>query len=101
LIVANLPYLSAEDMATLSPEVRHEPASALDGGRDGMHLLGALVQQVAERRWRCRLVLEIGATQGPPFVELARSLLPSARVTIERDLAGLDRVAIVEPNGSE
>ena len=37
LVVANPPYLSAADMAALSPEVRdHDPAPALDGGPDGL-----------------------------------------------------------------
>jgi release factor glutamine methyltransferase len=37
LVVANPPYLSAADMAALSPEVRdHDPRAALEGGPDGL-----------------------------------------------------------------
>ena len=37
VIVSNPPYLTAEEMADLQPEVRHEPALALSGGADGLH----------------------------------------------------------------
>ena len=36
MITANPPYLTAEEMANLQKEVRHEPESALFGGADGL-----------------------------------------------------------------
>ncbi len=36
VIVSNPPYLTAQDMAELQTEVRHEPGSALFGGEDGL-----------------------------------------------------------------
>jgi release factor glutamine methyltransferase len=36
LIVSNPPYIATAVIATLSPEVRREPALALDGGADGL-----------------------------------------------------------------
>lgn len=36
MITANPPYLTAEEMAILQKEVRHEPESALFGGADGL-----------------------------------------------------------------
>ena len=36
VITANPPYLTAEEMAKLQKEVRHEPESALFGGTDGL-----------------------------------------------------------------
>ena len=36
IITANPPYLTAEEMATLQREVRHEPETALFGGADGL-----------------------------------------------------------------
>ena len=45
LIVANPPYIPAEEIATLSREVAgHDPRRALDGGADG---LAALIREVA------------------------------------------------------
>ena len=36
LIVSNPPYINANDMKNLQPEVTFEPATALDGGDDGL-----------------------------------------------------------------
>jgi len=35
LVVSNPPYIASADIDTLSPEVRHDPRPALDGGADG------------------------------------------------------------------
>jgi release factor glutamine methyltransferase len=40
LLVANVPYIPAGEIALLPPEARlHEPRAALDGGADGLDLL--------------------------------------------------------------
>ena len=36
VIVSNPPYISAEEMRTLMPEVKQEPELALFGGEDGL-----------------------------------------------------------------
>ena len=92
LIVANLPYVRAGDIARLAPEVRHEPAGALDGGADGLDLVRALVAGASARlRPGGALVLEIGAGQAPAVAELcmAAGLVEVAR---RRDLSGIERV---------
>jgi release factor glutamine methyltransferase len=49
LIVANLPYVAAGDLADLAPEVRAEPVLALDGGPDGLALVRRLVAAAPAR----------------------------------------------------
>lgn len=39
-LVSNPPYLTAQDMAELQPEVRYDPELALYGGDDGLSLIG-------------------------------------------------------------
>jgi ribosomal protein L3 glutamine methyltransferase len=44
LIITNPPYVDAEGMAALPAECRHEPALALDGGRDGIDVIARILK---------------------------------------------------------
>ena len=43
VIVSNPPYINADVIDTLSPQVRSEPRLALDGGRDGMRFYNRFI----------------------------------------------------------
>jgi release factor glutamine methyltransferase len=92
LIVANLPYVPTGELASLSADVRSEPALALDGGADGLDLVRRLVAEApALLAPGGVLALEIGAGQA----EATRALLQAATFTdvqTRRDLAGIERV---------
>lgn len=94
-IVANLPYIRSEVMATLAPEVRdHEPRLALDGGVDGLDVVRRLVQLAAapgQLAPGAGLYLEIGFDQAAAVAELleAHGLVD---VAVRRDLAGHARM---------
>jgi ribosomal protein L3 glutamine methyltransferase len=49
LVLANPPYVDEQAMAALAPEYRHEPAMALDGGRDGLAIVRRILQGARER----------------------------------------------------
>jgi len=49
LILVNPPYVDEEAMAELPPEYRHEPAMALDGGRDGLAIVRRILAGVKNR----------------------------------------------------
>jgi len=74
LIVANLPYIAAEEIASLSREVRHDPRLALDGGAVGCEIIERLIGQIREEnRLRGLLAMEIGHDQSERLAaELAR-----------------------------
>ncbi|MEI6351293.1 MAG: peptide chain release factor N(5)-glutamine methyltransferase [Verrucomicrobiota bacterium] len=74
LIVANLPYIPAGEIASLSREVQHDPRLALDGGPIGTELINQLIGQAREHlNPGGRLVLEIGHDQALPLgAELER-----------------------------
>jgi len=96
LIAANLPYIDTDELGTL-PVARFEPRLALDGGPGGLTLVARLLRQApAVLAPGGRLLLEIGARQGPAALDLAYAAFPSAAVRVQRDLAGLDRLLVVE-----
>jgi release factor glutamine methyltransferase len=92
LIVANLPYIPSADLAALPPEVRAEPALALDGGADGLGLVRRLIEAApALLAAGGVLALEIGAGQAPATAALLAAA-GFVEVRARPDLAGVDRV---------
>jgi release factor glutamine methyltransferase len=67
ILVANAPYVPTAGLATLPPEARdHEPATALDGGRDGVSLHRRITADAA--KWLARdgrLLIETSERQSP------------------------------------
>ena len=98
LITANLPYVTSDEWQDLAPEIRYyEPRSALDGGPDGLALIGRLLETaVPHLRPSGAILLEIGAGQGAAATALARESIPEARVHLVQDYAGLDRLVVVK-----
>ena len=97
IIVSNPPYIPTGDIADLAPEVRREPAVALDGGPDGMQVIRRLIVQApACLRPGGQLLIEIGPEQLDAVISDARRVLPAAHVGYSHDLLGLPRVVIVD-----
>ena len=98
LVAANPPYVSEEEYAGLSPEVRlYEPASALVSPERGLRHLGRLIPLAAEAlRPGGLLLVEMGAGQGAAVSGLLARAFPGGRIAVLRDLAGLDRVGVAQ-----
>ncbi len=69
LVVANLPYIAAAEIAGLAREVQHDPMIALTDGADGFSLLQRLIAS-APKYLRGLLALEIGHDQSARVCEL-------------------------------
>jgi release factor glutamine methyltransferase len=92
LLVANLPYVRAGDIAGLAAEVRTEPRLALDGGADGLDLVRRLIADApAVLAPGGALVLEIGDGQAGETAALCRSA-GFQDVQARADLGGIERV---------
>lgn len=92
LICANLPYLKTEEIKGLP-----DPKIALDGGKDGLQIIKKLLSQAPKYlRPGGSIILEIGFDQAKPLKKLVRQLLPQAHLTIKKDLAGLNRLAVIK-----
>ncbi len=96
-ILANPPYIEGEAIARLDLEVRaHDPRRALDGGADGLTAIRAIVADAGRvLRQTGVLVMEIGAGQAGELAAIAEA--NGMSVHFARDLAGIDRVAILKP----
>ena len=97
IIVSNPPYLSTGELSGLAPEVRREPASALDGGADGLRTIRRLLRQAPHhiRPDGC-ILIEIAPQQLDAVTGIAGEAFPSAHVSFARDLLGLPRVVSVQ-----
>jgi release factor glutamine methyltransferase len=97
LVVANLPYIPSADLEGLPVEVRHDPASALDGGPDGLKLVRRLVEDLPRLLRPCGgAVLELFEGQADAVAELAKAagLGVSRRI---KDPGGCERVVVLQP----
>ena len=94
LIVSNPPYLTAEEMQHLQPEVAQEPAMALEAGDDGLVFYRALALHYRDAlRPGGALVLEIGWQQRQAVMELLAGN-GWADIECRRDYGGNDRCII-------
>lgn len=95
LIVSNPPYIAADEMADLAPEVRdHEPRMALTDEADGLTVYRILAAQAgAFLTPGGRIAVEIGWQQGPAVAALFNEARLDA-VAIHPDLDGRDRVVV-------
>ncbi|SNS17468.1 [protein release factor]-glutamine N5-methyltransferase [[Luteovulum] sphaeroides subsp. megalophilum] len=93
LILSNPPYIAADEMAALAPEVRlWEPHLALSPGGDGLDAYRAIARGApAHLRPGGRLLLEIGAAQGRAVAGLVEAA-GLTRVSVLPDLDGRDRL---------
>ena len=100
LLVANLPYVPSAATRVLTPEVRdHEPWLALDGGRDGLDPLRALVGVVpGYLAAGGHMVVEFGVGQEDTVRALVDASPALALLDVTGDLAGIPRVAVIRGN---
>ncbi len=96
VVAANLPYVPHEALDELDV-ARREPRAALDGGTAGLELVGRMIASLPRLLAAGgRALFEIGAGQGAAAVAMARAAVPEAQISLRPDLAGIDRLLIVE-----
>jgi release factor glutamine methyltransferase len=100
VVVSNPPYVP-DRSADVAPDVaRHEPASALYAGPDGLDVVRRLVAGAARvlRPGGC-LVMEIGIGQAGAVATAAEADGAWAGVTFRSDLQGIARIAVLSRTG--
>jgi release factor glutamine methyltransferase len=97
LVLANLPYVRSDALRSLPAPTTYEPPLALDGGPDGLEVIGRLLDRLPSTLQPDGVaLLEIGADQGGSIETLVADRLPGWTCMVAPDLAGLPRVARVE-----
>lgn len=93
LIVSNPPYITNQDLKTLSKEVRnHDPILALDGGKDGLQAYRDIFLQAKSHLNSCgRMMVEIGFNQADDVMRLSQDSGFFVQ-DVHRDLSGWPRV---------
>jgi len=96
VVAANLPYVRTDAIVGLPRAASFEPVSALDGGADGLQVIGRLLDQLpAALADDGVALLEIGGDQGQAMLDLANERLRGWHCDLEPDLGGLPRVAVL------
>jgi release factor glutamine methyltransferase len=95
LILANLPYLTPEQIAG-NPDLDAEPRLALDGGLDGLDLVRLLIERAPTLlASRGSIGLELDPSQIAAATVLLHRAFPTAHIAIIPDLAGHSRHIIM------
>lgn len=96
IVVSNPPYIPADTIAELQPEVRdYEPRGALDGGPDGLYPYRVMMQQLALLPEPPKLIgFELGRGQAADVADLLRAAGHWREILTIPDLAGIDRHVI-------
>ena len=95
---ANLPYIPTDEIDRLPVAASFEPRGALDGGPDGLDPIRALVERLPRVLGADGVaLLEIGSDQADAVTALVAERVPDWTCEVLPDLAGLPRVARIEP----
>lgn len=95
LIVSNPPYIRTGDIKGLSPEVRSEPAAALDGGADGLDFFRAIISNAYKYLAPMgALILELGFDQATAVRQMLEDSKKYRVKELIRDYNNIQRVIV-------
>ncbi len=94
MVVSNPPYIRADEIGSLMPEVaKHEPRQALaGGGEDALGAYRAIIEQCASLPKLRAIVFEVGEGQAAQVAGLINASLRVSESIIRKDLGSIDRV---------
>lgn len=96
LIVANLPYLKPiKEYLKNYPGLKHEPLIALTAANKGLGLYARFFAQVKKYFDKKKIIVEIDPGQKTAIRKIIRNNLPKAEIEIKKDLAGKNRIVII------
>jgi len=97
MIVSNPPYVVRSQLANLQPEVRHEPAVALEAGKDGLYFYNRIIKQAGPYlKAGGFLLFEFGLGQAADIRKILASSSGLNLLRIVKDYNNIERVAIIQ-----
>ncbi len=95
IIVSNPPYITSEDMKTLSTEVLNEPHIALEGGADGLDFYRILASESGAYCISGGIIaMEVGINQHEAVGQLLIESGDFTHIQYAKDLSNIQRVVI-------
>lgn len=95
-ILSNPPYIPAQDILELTPEVRQEPNLALDGGVDGLDFYRRIIQEGKNYLEPGGFIaMEVGIDQASLVAALAEESGFFKVNAIIKDYGGIERVVVL------
>lgn len=98
IIVANLPYLTVEQLRLTENDVRfYEPKIALACKKEETELYGRLLKMAPKYLKKNGIIfLEIDPEFSVKLVKLVKLVMPGMKIKIKKDLAGKDRILSIQ-----
>ena len=95
ICVCNPPYIPTQEIEKLQPEIRYEPAIALDGGKDGLDFYRRIIKEApCFLREGGFLVMEMGFNQCMSIKEIFRLSGKFEIIDAIKDYNGIERVIV-------
>ena len=96
-IISNPPYIAYSEEALMDESVRlYEPTQALFAENEGLAIYEKIANRLEEFLTDSgQAFFEIGFNQGPSVQRIFSSACPNRKITIHKDIAGMDRMIIV------
>ncbi|WEV44738.1 peptide chain release factor N(5)-glutamine methyltransferase [Streptococcaceae bacterium ESL0687] len=100
IIVSNPPYISFDEEVYMDESViRHEPDLALYAENSGLLIYEKIAQGAPDLlKDQGKIYLEIGFKQASQVKKIFSEVYPAKRIRVFKDLAGLDRMVVVDEN---
>jgi len=96
MICANLPYIPTPELSSL-PVAKFEPVAALDGGKDGLGVISAFLQEGGKYLNHPGMILcEYGISQADQVRKMAENHFPGSICLAHNDLQGIPRFLSIQ-----
>lgn len=101
LIISNPPYVATCKIEDLEPEIRYEPAIALDGGEDGLDFYRKIINDsVSHLEAGGFLIVEIGFNQRTKIEKIFQKSKNLQIIEVVKDYGNIDRVIVARKRRS-